>query len=136
MDTTDGGLDPESGNKFLVWQVAPRPDVPFNLTSFAITLNDINEKLRPWLAPTDTRLRPDQRAMEDGRYDEAASEKNRVEEKQRAARKQRDLNHENFNPQWFVKLTHPVTGDNYWHFNGEYWMKRKEKKLVGCGDIF
>lgn len=136
VDTTDGGLDPESGNKFLVWQVAPRPDVPFNLTSFAITLNDINEKLRPWLAPTDTRLRPDQRAMEDGRYDEAASEKNRVEEKQRAARKQRDLNHENFNPQWFVKLTHPVTGDNYWHFNGEYWMKRKEKKLVGCGDIF
>ncbi|GEQ66544.1 hypothetical protein JCM33374_g207 [Metschnikowia sp. JCM 33374] len=136
VDNSDGYSDPESGNKFLVWQVAPRPDVPFNLTSFAITLNDINEKLKPWLAPTDTRLRPDQRAMEDGRYDEASAEKNRVEEKQRSARRQRELKRESFDPQWFIKSTHPVTGDHYWHFNGTYWMKRKEKKLVGCGDIF
>lgn len=136
VDSTDGTLDPESGSKFLVWQVAPRPDVPFNLTSFAITLNDINDNLRPWLAPTDTRLRPDQRAMEDGRYDEASAEKSRVEEKQRAARKQREMNRETFKPQWFVKLTHPVTGDNYWHFSGEYWMKRKQKSLAGSGDIF
>lgn len=135
-DGTDGGNDPYSGNKFLVWQVAPRPEVPFNLTSFAITLNDINDKLRPWLAPTDTRLRPDQRAMEDGRYDEASTEKNRVEEKQRAARRHREQKREAYKPNWFIKLSHPVTGDNYWHFNNEYWKLRKEKKLTDCGDIF
>lgn len=128
--------DPYSGKKFLVWQAAPRPKVPFNLTSFAITLNDINDSLKPWLAPTDTRLRPDQRAMEDGRYDEASEEKHRVEVKQRNARKDREQNRQTYKPQWFVKLKHPVTKDDYWHFNSKYWVKRKEKELSDCGDIF
>lgn len=132
----DNGLDPYSGSKFLVWKAAPRPKVPFNLTSFAITLNDINSDLKPWIAPTDTRLRPDQRAMEDGRYDEASTEKHRVEEKQRSARKRREQNHETYKPNWFVKLKHPVTGDGYWHYNDKYWAMRKEKKLAGTGDIF
>lgn len=132
----ENSLDPYSGKKFLVWQAAPRPKVPFNLTSFAITLNDINSNLKPWLAPTDTRLRPDQRAMEDGRYDEASNEKHRVEEKQRAARKKREQNRETYKPNWFVKLKHPVTGDGYWHYNDKYWPKRKDQQLANTGDIF
>lgn len=128
--------DPYSGAKFLVWQAAPRPKVPFNLTSFALTLNDLPETLKPWLAPTDTRLRPDQRAMEDGRYDEASNEKHRVEEKQRAAKRKREATRSTYKPNWFVKKQHPVTGDNYWQFNEEYWKLRKEKKLEGTGDIF
>lgn len=137
IDANEGNSnDPHSGKKFLVWQAAPRPKVPFNLTSFAITLNDPSEDLKPWLAPTDTRLRPDQRAMEDGKYDKASDEKHRVEEKQRAARRKREANREPYKPKWFVKLKHPVTGDNYWHFNNEYWVKRKEKALGDSGDIF
>lgn len=42
------------------------------------------------VAPTDSRLRPDQRLMEDGRWDEANAEKLRLEEKQRAARRARE----------------------------------------------
>lgn len=128
--------DPYSGAKFLVWQAAPRPKVPFNLTSFALTLNDLPETLRPWLPPTDTRLRPDQRAMEDGRYDEASNEKHRVEEKQRAARRQREANRITYKPNWFIRSKHPITGDEYWHFNDQYWKLRKEKKLGDTGDIF
>lgn len=128
--------DPYSGHKFLVWQVVPRPGVPFNLTSFALSLNDINDSLKKWIAPTDTRLRPDQRAMEDGRFDEAATEKHRVEEKQRAARRQREQNRELYKPQWFVRRQHPVTGDAFWDFNDEYWKARKEHKLTDCPDIF
>lgn len=128
--------DPDSGNKFMVWQAAPRPKVPFNLTKFAITLNDINDDLRTWLPPTDTRLRPDQRAMEDGRYDEASDEKHRVEEKQRAAKKNREANREVYKPKWFVKLKHPVTDDKYWQFKGDYWIKRKDGQLKNSGDIF
>lgn len=41
-------------------------------------------------APTDSRLRPDQRLMEDGRWDEANAEKLRLEEKQRATRRARE----------------------------------------------
>lgn len=39
---------------------------------------------------TDSRLRPDQKLMEEGRWDEANSEKQRLEEKQRAVRRRRE----------------------------------------------
>lgn len=41
-------------------------------------------------APTDSRHRPDQRLMENGRWDEANAEKQRLEEKQRLSRKKRE----------------------------------------------
>lgn len=128
--------DPYSGNKFLIWQAAARPKIPFNLTGFAVTLNGIDDKLKPWLAPSDTRLRPDQRAMEDGRYDEASEEKHRVEEKQRAARKKRDEMNTPYQPNWFVKKKHPLTGDAYWEYNGNYWTNRRDKQLADTADIF
>jgi hypothetical protein len=110
---------------FLVWEANARPTgIPFNLTPFVVTLNDNDEKLVPWLAPTDTRLRPDQRAMEDGKYDFAATEKNRVEEKQRAKRREREEKGEEFVPQWFVKKKCEITGESYWGFTGKYWAER------------
>ena len=111
----------------VVWEANPRPSgIPFNLTPFVVTLNDINEQLVPWLPPTDTRLRPDQRAMEDGRYDFAATEKNRVEEKQRKRRRQREAAGEEFIPNWFTKARCPITGEEYWNFNGRYWEEREK----------
>jgi hypothetical protein len=127
--------DPFSGNKFLVWQAAPRPKIPFNLTAFATTLNGDDPQLLKWVSPSDTRLRPDQRAMEEGRYDEASDDKHRVETKQRAAKKERDLKKEVYRPNWFVKKVHPITGDSFWEFKGDYWEKRKNKQLDGI-DIF
>ncbi|QLL34415.1 hypothetical protein HG536_0G02760 [Torulaspora globosa] len=124
------------GSKFLIWKVHPRPDAPFNLTPFAITLNAPQPKLLPWLAPTDTRLRPDQRSMEEGRYDEAGEEKHRLEEKQRAARKRREAAKEQYHPRWFVKEIHPITKSPYWRFKGDYWNLRKQHKLDNCEDIF
>ncbi|SMN20261.1 similar to Saccharomyces cerevisiae YAR042W SWH1 Protein similar to mammalian oxysterol-binding protein [Maudiozyma saulgeensis] len=125
------------GNKFLVWKVAPRPDAPFHLTPFAITLNAPQPKLVPWLAPTDTRLRPDQRAMEDGEYDRAAEEKHRLEEKQRAVRKERETKNETYSPKWFTKDTHPITKRMYWKSTGKYWDTRKDKNLKDVSyDIF
>lgn len=47
------------------------------------------------VAPTDSRLRPDQRLMEEGRWDEANAEKLRLEEKQRASRRAREHEAEN-----------------------------------------
>ncbi|TKA64506.1 Oxysterol-binding protein C2F12.05c [Friedmanniomyces simplex] len=100
--------------------------IPFNLTPFAVTLNAIPDRLRPLVAPTDTRLRPDQRAMEEGEYDFAAVEKNRVEEGQRARRRAREARGEEFVPRWFRKARHPVTGEEYWDFRQEYWRVREE----------
>ena len=85
VDMNDPKYD---GTKFLVWRANKHVSgVPFNLTPFAVTLNDDNPELLKWVAPTDSRVRPDQRAMEEGRYDDAADEKFRLEEKQRATRR-------------------------------------------------
>ncbi|CCK72533.1 uncharacterized protein KNAG_0K01700 [Huiozyma naganishii CBS 8797] len=124
------------GHKFLVWKAIKRPPAPFNLTPFAITLNAPQKHLVPWLPPTDTRLRPDQRAMEEGEYDKAAEEKNRVEEKQRAVRKTREQEGTKYEPRWFARDVHPVTKKPFWHYKGEYWTLRESKKLAGEGDIF
>lgn len=122
---------------FLVWEAHQRPQgIPFNLTPFVVTLNDVSDTLRPHLPPTDTRLRPDQRAMEDGEYDFAATEKNRVEEKQRAARRARENAGEEWKPKWFEKRSDPITGETYWENNGLYWKRRAEKDWSVCDDIF
>lgn len=66
----------------------PRRDNAENMYYFselALTLNENEEGV----APTDSRLRPDQRLMEKGHWDEANTEKQRLEEKQRVNRRRR-----------------------------------------------
>lgn len=111
---------------FLIWESHPRPAMPFNLTQFAVSLNALPAKLKPVLCPTDTRLRPDQRAMEDGKYTVAADEKNRLEEKQRSRRRERETGGEEYEPRWFRKSRCKVTGEEFWDFTHEYWEMRKQ----------
>ncbi|GAB5579205.1 oxysterol-binding protein 2 isoform X1 [Prionailurus iriomotensis] len=66
----------------LLWKKYPLPENAENMYYFselALTLNEHEEGV----APTDSRLRPDQRLMEKGHWDEANTEKQRLEEKQR-----------------------------------------------------
>lgn len=42
--------------------------------------------MQDYLAPTDSRRRPDQRLLEEGRFDEANEEKLRLEQRQREVR--------------------------------------------------
>ena len=122
----------DQNRAFLVWQAHERPKgIPFNLTPFVLTFNHIDDKLAPWLAPTDSRFRPDQRAMEEGEYDFAATEKNRLEEGQRARRREREARGQEFIPSWFTKAKCEITGEEYWKFNGKYWEQREK---AGRGD--
>ncbi|KAI2614990.1 oxysterol binding protein [Hypoxylon sp. NC1633] len=117
---------------FMVWEANPRPEgIPFNLTPFVLTFNHLDDKLKQWIAPTDSRYRPDQRAMEDGEYDVAATEKNRLEEAQRARRKVRQQTGEDFTPAWFEETTCEITGVKHWKFTGKYWTQRAK---FGSGD--
>jgi len=119
---------------FLIWRANPRPaGIPFNLTPFVLTFNHVDDQLRRYLAPTDSRLRPDQRAMEEGQYDLAATEKNRPEEAQRARRRAREGRGEEFVPAWFSKARCEVTGEEYWNFNGKYWEQREKAGREGPG---
>lgn len=58
----------------------------YYFSTLALTLNEPEEGI----APTDSRRRPDQRLMEQGRWEEANAEKQRLEEKQRTARRERE----------------------------------------------
>lgn len=58
----------------------------YYFSDFALQLN-CSPEYYPNLAPTDSRHRPDQRALENGNLKLAASEKCRLEEKQRLSRK-------------------------------------------------
>ncbi|XP_067258498.1 oxysterol-binding protein 1 isoform X1 [Chanodichthys erythropterus] len=72
-----------------LWRKTPLPDGAENMYYFstlALTLNEPEEGI----APTDSRRRPDQRLMEQGRWEEANAEKQRLEEKQRTARRERE----------------------------------------------
>ena len=70
--------------------------------------------------------------MEEGKYDVASDEKNRVEEKQRARRREREAAGEHFEPRWFKSEKHPITGEEYWKFGGEYWGVRDK---VANGEV-
>lgn len=61
----------------------------YNFTSFTVSLNELETGMEQTLAPTDCRLRPDIRGMENGNMDLASQEKERLEEKQRQARRDR-----------------------------------------------
>lgn len=137
LSSTKAGSD----QAFLLWQAHERPkNIPFNLTPFAVSFQYLPDRLRPILPPTDTRFRPDQRAMEDGEWDLAATEKTRVEEGQRARKHERDAKGEVWEPKWFEKAICDVTGEEYWKFNGGYWRTRESVaqggSWEGVDDIF
>ncbi|XP_073133724.1 oxysterol-binding protein-related protein 1C-like isoform X2 [Henckelia pumila] len=81
----------------LLWKRSKPPKFPtrYNLTRFAITLNEIMPGMKEKLPPTDSRLRPDQRCLENGEYDMANAEKIRLEQRQRLERcKKADGSHD------------------------------------------
>ena len=125
-----------AAKKFVIFTANKRQEMLFHLTNFAASLNAPQPHLLPVVACTDTRLRPDQRAMENGQYDEAAEEKNRLEEKQRAVRKQREEGGGKYHPSFFEEGIHPVTKEPYWHFKNTYWEERRDGKLKHYKDIY
>lgn len=66
-----------------------------------MSLNELERDMKGQLCPTDSRLRPDIRLLEQGDIDGAAAEKTRLEEKQRTARKALKKNTDAWNPRYF-----------------------------------
>ncbi|TFK62382.1 hypothetical protein BDN72DRAFT_827523 [Pluteus cervinus] len=100
----------------LLWRNSDKtPGSPFNLTPFAISLNACPPTLKPYLCPTDCRLRPDQRAFELGKYELANDLKGMQEEKQRGIRKRREEGVvKEHRPRWFMPKTDGDTGERVW----------------------
>ena len=93
----------------------------------------LNEKTPDMiLPPTDTRLRPDIVALENGDLELASAEKHRLEEKQRAARRLREANGDPWIPMWFELKSNSIFNRDEWEFTGQY----LEQKFENCPDIY
>ncbi|XP_016054125.1 PREDICTED: oxysterol-binding protein 2, partial [Miniopterus natalensis] len=131
----------------LLWKKYPLPENAENMYYFselALTLNEHEEGV----APTDSRLRPDQRLMEKGHWDEANTEKQRLEEKQRLSRRRRleacsrgcsvedEKEADVYTPLWFEKRLDPLTGETTCVYKGGYWEAKEKQDWHMCPNIF
>uniref|UniRef100_A0A669BLB1 Oxysterol-binding protein n=1 Tax=Oreochromis niloticus TaxID=8128 RepID=A0A669BLB1_ORENI len=126
-----------------IWRKNPLPEGAENMyyfSSLALTLNEPEEGV----APTDSRRRPDQRLMEEGHWDEANAEKQRLEEKQRSARREREkeavkaasAHPDTYQALWFEKIDDPVSGETLHIYKGGYWEAKEQGNWDLCSDIF
>lgn len=125
-------VDVKTNKTIVVWERYPEVegyDYNYFFSDFSIQLNLPPEHF-PGLPTTDSRFRPDQRALENGDLKLAISEKHRLEEKQRAARALLESQGRKYKPMWFREEAHG------WVYNGGYWESRELGKFENIPDIF
>ena len=122
----------------LLWQRRMPPAYMEKMYFFTELAVELNED-EPGVPPTDSRRRPDQRLMEEGRWDEANQEKLRLEEKQRQAQKIREAQGsgvDTYKAKWFTKQYDPLTNSEMHVFTHEYWQCKSKQDWSRCDDIF
>lgn len=145
VKTGKGNVVYETGETKVLWQRRyPSSELErcYNFTQLAVELNEPEAGV----APTDSRNRPDQRLMEDGRWDEANRVKVQLEDKQRVARKKSEQeavkaasqgnDYKGYTPKWFQKEEDVQTGAVIHAFTGEYWQCKEKGKWTRCPDIY
>ncbi|OJJ61624.1 hypothetical protein ASPSYDRAFT_148183 [Aspergillus sydowii CBS 593.65] len=99
----------------------------YGLTTFAAALNEITPVEEKKIPATDSRLRPDQRALENGDVDRAEEVKVLLEEAQRARRRDMEGAGESWEPRWFTKVDEAPESEPVWRLKGGkdgYWEER------------
>ncbi|KAI4199205.1 MAG: hypothetical protein LQ350_004761 [Teloschistes chrysophthalmus] len=99
---------PNNNNSPIIWQVddaPPEASKRYGFTAFAASLNEITALEKDKIPPTDSRLRPDQRYLENNSFEEAERVKARLEEAQRRRRREMgDEGGEGWRARWFEKV--------------------------------
>ncbi|XP_069472212.1 oxysterol-binding protein-related protein 6 isoform X2 [Ambystoma mexicanum] len=111
-----------------IWRPGSMPsnyELYYGFTRFAIELNELDPVQKDLLPTTDARFRPDQRFLEDGNIEAAASEKKRIEDLQRNRRKHMEESYEEYKPKYFRKVTEAHHKEN-WFSNDTYWELRRD----------
>lgn len=119
-------------NYQVLWEANEMPNKAedyYGFTYFAISLNELTKDLEGIVPCTDTRLRPDQKAFEEGDVDTAEDLKQKLEGEQRSRRKALESEGGAYEPRWF----HQEKGEDLsWRYGGkdgdEYFKKREEAK--------
>ena len=134
QDMRDPAAAPET-----VWTMNAKPensDWMYQFSLFTLQLNYLPDSLRDKLPPTDSRFRPDQRALENGDTDLAVREKHRLEEAQRARRRENEKNKIPHVPVYFEKRPTEADGEIIFQSNGKYWEDRMNRNWVNLIRIF
>ncbi|CCU81571.1 oxysterol-binding protein 1 [Blumeria hordei DH14] len=121
-----------------VGELIDNPSQKYGLTSFAATLNEITSIEKDRLPITDSRLRPDQRAAEEGNLEEAERLKVILEERQRNRRRQLEERGEVWIPRWFVRAEGGDGGEEVWKLKSGkegYWEQRSRGVWTGVMDV-
>ncbi|KAM0198261.1 hypothetical protein ACHAPA_009123 [Fusarium lateritium] len=125
-----------------IWRVGSLVDnaaQTFGFTTFAASLNEVTEIEKDKIPPTDCRLRPDQRAYEEGGIDDAEELKQKLEEAQRVRRRELEERGETYKPRWFVKAENAPEGEEVWKLKtgkDSYWEERAKGSWQGVEEIF
>lgn len=135
----------QTGPAITAWRRRAPPSNSHKTYGFTTLAAQLNEP-EDGVAPTDSRLRPDQRLMEQGEWNEANKEKVRLEEKQRAVRRRREAEQESaardgrpvpsYEPVWFAKRKEPDSDVIAHVYKGTYWQCKDKKDWSQCPDIF
>lgn len=128
-----------------IWQCSPLPvgaEKMYYFSKLAVTLNEEEDGV----APTDSRLRPDQRMMENGNWDTANELKQNLEDAQRARRKQREaealvcknagVSVNSYKPTWFSLKQNELTKEMMFTFDNKYWECKDMSDWSSCPSIF
>jgi oxysterol-binding protein-related protein 3/6/7 len=133
--------DPMTGKeiKETIWQkikIEGDEESRFYFTDFTINLNNLTDELKQVLPPSDSRFRPDQRALEVQDIDLATSEKHRLEEKQRTRRKENEKNKIKHKPIYFDETYDDLSGELIYKYKGNYFDDRNAKRFDKFIDLY
>ena len=123
-----------------LWSVGDLvPDAPkcYGFTTFTASLNETTLRDQDKIAPTDSRFRPDQRAVEQGDNDKAELLKGKLEEGQRERRRATEEEGTEWQPLWFVKVE-GIEGEEVWKLRSGkdgYWEHRAKGEWKGVPNI-
>lgn len=107
-----------------VWTATPPvAGDSFGFTAFAHALNS-GSSAPPDMLPSDSRLRPDRRALGEGERGRAGAAKHELEEQQRAERRRREEQGAVWTPRWFRIASEADNNEevdtDIWEFTGAY----------------
>ncbi|CAG5903578.1 unnamed protein product, partial [Menidia menidia] len=120
-----------------IWKPNPPPKdhlIYYGFSTFAMELNELTPDLKPLLPPTDSRLRPDQRMLEEGKVAEADKKKDEIEEFQRERRKELSKRGEDHVPRFFKKAKDSC-GRDVWLTNRTYWELREKPGFAHVNNL-
>jgi len=121
------------GQIVVIWKATPLPPLAheyYGFSTFALRLNQLLPGQTETIPPTDTRLRPDQRLLEEARVPEAEAEQLRLIERSRQVRAQLEAQGLEWKPRWFSLV------NGKWQFNGNYWQVKETKSWSNLPELW